>query len=46
MIGERPLPWFNFLFVGGDLGTNAVIRAILLSLFLRSVGASGWGAGR
>jgi hypothetical protein len=45
MIGERLLPWFNFLFVGG-LAITAAIRAILLSLFLRSVGASGWGAGR
>jgi hypothetical protein len=45
MIGERLLPWFNFLFVGG-LAITAAIRAVLLSLFLRSVGASGWGAGR
>ena len=46
MIGERLLPWFNFLFGGGGLAINAAIGAILLSLFLRSVGASGWGAGR
>jgi hypothetical protein len=44
MIGERLLLWFNFLFVGGQAFT-AAIGAILLSLFLRSVGASGWGAG-
>jgi hypothetical protein len=32
MIGERLLPWFNFLSFGG-LAITAAIRAILLSLF-------------
>jgi hypothetical protein len=45
MIGERLLPWFNFLSLEG-LAITAAIGAILLSLFLRSAGASGWGAGR
>jgi hypothetical protein len=45
MIGQRLLPWFNFLFVG-SLAITAAIRAIVMSLFLRSVGASGWRAGR
>jgi hypothetical protein len=45
MIGERLLPWFNFLFVGG-LAITAAMTAILPSLFLCSAGASGWGAGR
>jgi uncharacterized membrane protein YeaQ/YmgE (transglycosylase-associated protein family) len=40
-IGEWFLPRFNFLL---GLAVNAAIGAILL--FLRSVGASGWGAGR
>ena len=35
MIGERLLPWFNFLFVGG-LAITAAITAILPSLFLCS----------
>jgi uncharacterized membrane protein YeaQ/YmgE (transglycosylase-associated protein family) len=43
MIGEWFLPRFNFLL---GLAVNAASGAILLSLFLRSVGASGWGAGR
>jgi hypothetical protein len=36
-------PRFNFLL---GLAVNAESGAILLSLLLRSVGASGWGAGR
>jgi hypothetical protein len=43
MIGEWFLPRLNFLL---GLAVNAASGAILLSLFLRSVGASGWGAGR
>ena len=42
-IGEWFLSRFNFLL---GLTVNAASRAILLSLLLRSVGASGWGAGR
>jgi hypothetical protein len=42
-IGEWFLPRFNFLL---SLAANAASGAILLSLLLRSVGASGWGAGR
>jgi uncharacterized membrane protein YeaQ/YmgE (transglycosylase-associated protein family) len=42
-IGEWFLPRFNFLL---SLTVNAASGAILLSLLLRSVGASGWGAGR
>ena len=42
-IGEGFLPRFNFLLC---LAVNAAIGAILLSFLLRSVGASGWGAGR
>jgi hypothetical protein len=45
MIGEQLLPWFEFLLVGG-LAIAAAIGAILPSLFLRSAGAAGWGAGR
>ena len=43
MIGEWLLPRFNFLL---GSGRQRGVGAILLSLLLRSVGASGWGAGR
>jgi uncharacterized membrane protein YeaQ/YmgE (transglycosylase-associated protein family) len=42
-IGESFLPRFNFLL---GLAVNAASGAILLLLLLRSVGVSGWGAGR
>ena len=48
MIGDWLLPRFNLHLIGGvtGLAVDAAIGAIVLSLVLRSVGASGWGAGR
>lgn len=48
MIGDWLLPRFNLHLIGGVMGlaVDAAIGAIVLSLVLRSVGASGWGTGR
>jgi uncharacterized membrane protein YeaQ/YmgE (transglycosylase-associated protein family) len=48
LIGEWSLPRLNFHFLGGLMGmiVDAAIGAVVLLVVLRSIGSSGWGAGR
>jgi len=48
LVGEWFLPRLSFHFFSGLMGmiVDAAIGAVVLLVVLRSVGASGWGAGR